>query len=82
MFKHLTVILAFLMTLSSPVSALDMEKGLAAYQAGAYATAIQVSTRLAAAGNANAQTSSWIMYENGLGVPQDYEESVVVPISC
>ena len=30
MFKHLTVILAFLMTLSSPVVAQDFQKGLAA----------------------------------------------------
>ena len=51
MFKHLTVILAFLMTLSSPVVAQDFQKGLAAANAGDYATALQEWTPLAEAGN-------------------------------
>ena len=32
--KHLTILLAFLMTLSAPVAAQDFDKGLAAYNAG------------------------------------------------
>ena len=55
MFKHLTVILAFLMTLSSPVVAQDFQKGFAAYNAGDYATALQEWTPLAEAGDAPAQ---------------------------
>ena len=51
MLKHLTVILAFLMTLSSPVVAQDFQKGFAAYNAGDYATALQEWKPLAEAGN-------------------------------
>tara|TARA_R110002153_G_scaffold165923_1_gene318447 strand:+ start:1015 stop:1275 length:261 start_codon:yes stop_codon:yes gene_type:complete len=39
--KNLTIALAFLMTFSLPVSAQDFQKGLAAEQAGDYATAIK-----------------------------------------
>ena len=62
MFKHLTVILAFLMTFSSSVVAQDFQKGLAAAQAGDYATALQEWTPLAEAGDAAAQYNLGIMY--------------------
>ena len=75
MFKHLTVILAFLMTLSSPVVAQDFQKGLAAAQAGDYATALQEWTPLAEARKCDAQYNLGIMYYNGQGVPQDYAEA-------
>ena len=39
--KHLTMILAFLMTLYSPVAAQDYDKGLAAYLNEDYATAFK-----------------------------------------
>ena len=39
--KHLTMILAFLMTLSSPVAAQDFAKGLTAYNMADYATALK-----------------------------------------
>ena len=76
MFKHLTVILAFLMTLSSSVMAQDFQKGLAAYNAGDYATALQEWTPLVEAGDADAQYNLGVMYDNGKGVPQDYAEAV------
>ena len=76
MFKHLTVILAFLMTLSSPVAAQDFQKGSDAYSAGDYATALQEWTPLAEAGNVVAQYNLGIMYTNGQGVPQDHKEAV------
>ena len=76
MFKHLTVILAFLMTLSSPVAAQDFQKGVAAYNAGDYATAVQEWTPLAEAGDEVAQYNLGVMYDNGLGVPQDPKEAV------
>ena len=76
MFKHLTVILAFLMTLSSPVVAQDFQKGFAAYNAGDYATALQEWTPLVEAGDADAQYNLGIMYRDGQGVPQDYKEAV------
>ena len=83
MFKHLTVILAFLMTLSSPVEAQDFQKGLAALQAGDYATALQEWTPLAEAGDEVAQYNLGLMYDNGEGVLQDYKEAVkVVSTSC
>jgi TPR repeat protein len=76
MVKHLTVILAFLMTLSAPVMAQDFQKGFAAAQAGDFATALQEWTPLAEAGDVFAQYNLAIMYDNGEGVPQDYSEAV------
>ena len=76
MFKHLTVILAFLMALSSPVIAQDFQKGFAAYNAGDFATALQEWTPLAEAGDEVAQFNLGLMYNNGEGVPQDYAEAV------
>ena len=81
--KHLTnptraihfVVLAFLMMLSSPVQAQDFDKGLAAAQAGDYATAIKEWQPLALAGDRNLQLNIGIMYAEGLGVVQDYREA-------
>ena len=56
--KHITIILALLMTLSSPVAAQDLQKGLTAAQAGDYVTAIQEWTPLAEAGKARECMSS------------------------
>ena len=74
--KHITILLALLMTLSSPVAAQDFQKGLTAYQAGDYATALQEWKPLAEAGDAIAQYNLGVMYSNGKGVPQDYAEAV------
>ena len=74
--KNLTIALAFLMTLSLPVSAQDFQKGFAAAQAGDYATAIQEWTPLAEAGDAAVQNNLGYMYSSGEGVPQDYAEAV------
>jgi len=76
MFKHLTVILAFLMTFSSSVVAQDFQKGFAAAQAGDYATALKEWKPLAEAGDADAQNNLGVMYHNGNGVLQDYAEAV------
>ena len=70
--KHITILLALLMTLSSPVAAQDFQKGLTAYQAGDYATALQEWKPLAEAGYDVAQFFLGWMYDNGEGVPQDY----------
>ena len=70
------LVLAFLMMLSSPVAAQDFQKGLAAAQAGDFATALLEWTPLAEAGDTNAQYNLGIMYDNGYGVPQDYKEAV------
>ena len=82
--KHLTkpirainfLVLAFLMTLSSPVAAQDFQKGHVAYEAGDYATAIKQWMPLAEAGDALAQNSLGFMYQIGRGVPQDYQEAL------
>ena len=39
--KHLSILLAFLMTLSAPVAAQDFEKGEAAFRAGDFSKALQ-----------------------------------------
>ena len=74
--KHLSILLAFLMTLSAPVAAQDFQKGFAAAQTGDYTTALQEWTPLAEAGSYSAQFNLGIMYSNGYGVPQDYKEAV------
>jgi len=84
MIKHLAkpiwaihfIVLAFLMTLSSPLAAQDFQKGLAAAQAGDFAMALQEWKPLAEAGNADVQYNLGVMYDNGYGVPQDYKEAV------
>ena len=70
------MVLAFLMTLSSSLMAQDFQKGLAAYNAGDYATTLQEWTPLAEAGDEAAQYIIGHMYYNGEGVPQDYKEAV------
>ena len=72
--KRISLALAFLMALSLPVSAQDFDKGMAAYKAGDYASAVQEWTPLAAAGNEKAQSLLGVMYEFGNGVPQDYKK--------
>ena len=74
--KHLSILLAFLVALSAPVAAQDLDKGLAAYNAGDWATALQEWTPLAEAGDTNAQNGLGVMYNYGEGVPQDYKEAV------
>ena len=76
MLKHILIYLAFLMPLSAPVVAQDFDKGLAAYNTGDFATALQEWKPLAEAGVVIAQTSLGIIYYNGEGVPQDYKEAV------
>ena len=73
--KHLTIILAFLVTLSSPVAAQDWDKGLSAYQAEDYATAIKEWEPLAEQGDYLVQYLLGIMYDNGQGVIQDHKEA-------
>lgn len=73
--KHLTILLAFLMTLSSPVMGQDFDKGFAAAQAGDYATALKEWAPLAELGFAYAEYNLGLLYYNGQGVIQDYEEA-------
>ena len=49
----------------------DYYKGFDAYQNGDYATALRELQPLAEQGDANAQYNLGLMYDKGLGVPQD-----------
>jgi len=60
----------------TPLAAQDFQKGLAAAQAGDFATALQEWTPLADQGNASAQYNLGIMYGQGQGVPQDDAEAI------
>ena len=71
MMKHLTIIIAFLMTLSSPVAAQNFDKGLVAHNLEDYATALKEWTPLAKTGNAMAQAMLGSMYRMGEGVLQN-----------
>ena len=56
-------------------SGADYQKGLIAARSGDYATALSEFRALADQGDANAQYSLGLMYDNGRGVKQDSKES-------
>lgn len=61
----------------APVLAQDFDKGMAAYQSGDYATALEEWRPLAEWGHAEAQINMGLIYGFGDGVPQDYAEAVI-----
>jgi TPR repeat protein len=65
-----------LLLVPTMAGAQDFDKGLAAYEAGDYATALSEWTPLAEQGDANAQGNLGHMYSNGQGVTQDHAEAV------
>lgn len=65
-----------LMLIPSAGTAQDFDAGLAAAQAGDFATALREWTPLAEQGYAGAQTNLGVMYAEGQGVPQDDAEAV------
>jgi len=62
--------------LATSAFAQDWDKGLDAYKAGDYATALQEWRPLAEQGDSDAQAMLGTMYDEGKGVPQDYTEAV------
>ena len=52
------------------------EDAESAYQRGDYALAAQLLRSLAEQGNATAQFNLGVLYANGQGVPQDYQEAL------
>jgi TPR repeat protein len=60
----------------APARADTFDDALAAYERGAYETAISLFLPLAEQGNAVAQNNLAFMYESGQGVPQDYDEAL------
>ena len=69
------MVLAFLMTLSSSVMAQNWQKGLDAFEAGDYATALKEFRPLAEQGDADGLAFLARMYREGKGVLQDYAEA-------
>ena len=72
--KRLALAVALLIALATPSQA-DFQDGLAAYNRGDYATALQEFKPLAEQGYANAQYNLGVMYDKGQGVPRDYAEA-------
>ena len=54
----------------------DLQKGLAAYKSGDYATALREWKPFAEQGNASAQSNLGYMYQTGKGVTQDYKTAI------
>jgi len=52
------------------------DDGMAAYERGDYATAFKEWRPLAEQGHADAQSNLGVMYDQGLGVPQNCTEAV------
>ena len=64
----------FMLGLTAPAWA-GFDEGVAAYNRGDFATAIREWRPLAEQGNAKAQYNLGVMYDEGLGVPQDYVQA-------
>ncbi len=75
-FRSLLLAVAFVASTGSTALAQDFDKGVAAYNSGDYVTALQEWRPLAEQGYADAQYNLGLMYDNGLGVPQDDKEAV------
>ena len=71
------LILFFLLSLTTPAAAGQLEDGFAAYERGDYESAIRLWRALQAEqGHASAQYNLGFMYNHGKGVPQDYAEAM------
>jgi TPR repeat protein len=64
-----------MLAVAAPANAGPLEDGLAAYQRGDYATALEIWIPFAGQGDAGAQHNLGYMYANGEGAPQDYAEA-------
>lgn len=73
--KRICLALVLVVSLAVPAWA-DFQDGVAAYDRGDYATALQEFKPLAEQGDARAQNSLGLMYYHGQGVPQDDAEAV------
>ena len=70
--RAIVVAIALAFSEMNPVLAGPLKDGVAAYDAGDYATALRLWRRLADQGDAAAQTMLGAMYNDGRGVPKDY----------
>jgi len=72
--KRITLLLLIGVALSSGARA-DLAAGVAAYQAGDFASALKEFKPLAAKGNADAQVNLGFLYARGQGVAVDYKQA-------
>lgn len=71
---HAAILLVLIFV--APVAAGPLEDASVAYSRGDYATVLRLMRPLADQGDAVAQHDLGVIYENGLGVPQNYDEAV------
>jgi len=69
--KHALATVLLSLTFAIPVPAGPLEDANAAIRKRDYATAVRLFRPLAEQGDANAQYNLGVLYDNGLGVPQD-----------
>ncbi len=69
------VVLILSLNLATPVVAGPREDALAAYNRGDYPTAFRLISRLAEQGDPAVEAALGVMYNSGLGVPQNYAEA-------
>ena len=72
------IAVVFSMGMTGSILAQDLAKGMKAYAAKDYATALKEWRLLAESGNAKAQLWLAMMYRDGEGVIQDYKESGIL----
>ena len=71
-FRHAAAAIILVLSFIVPVAAGPLEDGEAAYESGDYVTALRLFRPLANQGDARAQFSLGVIYNNGRGVAQDY----------
>ena len=74
--KIITGLTLSMLLASGVASAADFSKGLQAYKAGDFKTALAEWTPLAEQGNADAQFNLALMYDNGRGAPENDKTAV------
>ena len=70
--KHALAAILLVVSFAASVAAGPLEDADAAVKRRDYATALRLIRPLAEQGDANAQYNLGVLYDNGLGVPQDY----------
>jgi hypothetical protein len=73
--RQTTIGLLLVLGVASPTAAQDSQRALAAFKRSDYPAAFREWLPLAEKEHANAQFHLGLMYENGLGVPQDYSRA-------
>ena len=69
--KHVVAAIILVLGFAAPAAAGPLEDADAAIRKRDYATAVRLIRPLAEQGDANAQYNLGVLYDNGLGVPQD-----------